>query len=178
MPSGTPTILVGDKLPEGTFPYVPYTPQLDDHSACGIPTKFSTNDWAGKKVVLFSVPGAFTPTCHVDHLPGYLQKYEEFKGKGVDVIAVLAANDPFVMSGWARFEGLKDKIITLSDINAEWSAGLGLSLDLSHHGFGTRSARYAMIIDDLVVKYVEVEPLGTKVTVSGADAVLSALDSI
>ncbi|KIJ62328.1 hypothetical protein HYDPIDRAFT_114843 [Hydnomerulius pinastri MD-312] len=175
MPSGEPTIFVGDKIPAGKFPYVPYTPELDDHTACGIPNTLSTDAWAGKKVVIFAVPGAFTPTCHINHLPPYIQKYDEFKAKGVDVIAVIAANDPFVMSGWARVEGLKDKILALSDINAEWSAGLGLSLDLSHRGFGTRTARYAMILDDLVVKYVKVEPVGTGVTVSGADAVLAAL---
>ncbi|KAF9223063.1 1-Cys peroxiredoxin isozyme [Gyrodon lividus] len=172
------TISVGDKIPEATFPYVPYTPELEDHTVCGVPSVLPTKDWAGKKVVLFAVPGAFTPTCHINHLPPYIQKYEQFKAKGVDVVAVLAANDPFVMSGWARVEGLKDKIIALSDINAEWSAKLGLSLDLSHRGFGTRTARYAVILDDLVVKYIKVEPLGTGVTVSGADAVLAALDSI
>ncbi|KAF9238248.1 1-Cys peroxiredoxin isozyme [Melanogaster broomeanus] len=173
-----PTISVGDKIPEGTFPYVPYAPELDDLSACGIPTKLSTNDWAGKKVVLFSVPGAFTPTCHINHLPGYLQRYDQFKAKGVDVIAVLAANDPFVMSGWARVEGLKDKIVALSDPNAEWSAGLGLSLDLSDRGMGIRTHRYALVLDDLVVKFVEVESVGSNVTVSGAEVVLAALDSI
>ncbi|KIJ16105.1 hypothetical protein PAXINDRAFT_11148 [Paxillus involutus ATCC 200175] len=169
---------VGDQLPEGTFRYVPYTPALDDHKACGVPTAFSTKDWAGKKVVLFSVPGAFTPTCHVNHLPAYLNKHDQFKAKGVDVIAVLAANDPFVMSGWARAEGVKDEIVALSDINAAWSGPLGLSLDLSHHGFGTRTARYAIIVDDLVVKYIQLEPVGTAVTVSGAEQVLAALDSI
>ncbi|KAH7890562.1 Redoxin-domain-containing protein [Phlebopus sp. FC_14] len=176
MPHTAPvTVSVGDKIPTGKFAYVPYTPELDDHSACGVPTTLSTDDWAGKKVVLVSVPGAFTPTCHVNHLPPYLKKYDEFKAKGVDVIAVVAANDPFVMSGWSRVEGLKDKILALSDVNAEWSAGLGLSLDLSHRGFGTRTARYAIILDDLIVKYIQVEPVGTEVTVSGADVVLAAL---
>ncbi|KIK91584.1 hypothetical protein PAXRUDRAFT_830716 [Paxillus rubicundulus Ve08.2h10] len=171
-------LFVGDQLPEGTFPYVPYTPALDDHSACGVPATLSTKDWAGKKVVLFAVPGAFTPTCHVDHLPAYLKNSQKFKDKGVDVIAVLAANDPFVMSGWVRAEGVKDEIIALSDINAQWSAPLGLSLDLSHRGFGTRTARYAIIVDDLVVKYIKLEPVGTGVTVSSAEQVLEALDSI
>ncbi|KIK63489.1 hypothetical protein GYMLUDRAFT_259674 [Collybiopsis luxurians FD-317 M1] len=170
-----PSIKVGDTVPEGTFTYVPYSAELDDHSACGIPIKLDiTKEWKGKKVVLFAVPGAFTPTCHVNHLPPYIQKYDEFKAKGVDVIAVVAANDAFVMSGWGRFEGLKDKILTLSDTNVEWSSKLGLSLDLSSLAFGTRTARYAMIIDDLVVKYVEVEP-GRGVSVSGADAVLAKL---
>ncbi|KAF5375780.1 hypothetical protein D9757_008976 [Collybiopsis confluens] len=170
-----PTIKLGDTIPSGVFTYVPYSAELDDHSACGVPTKLDiTKDWKGKKVVLFAVPGAFTPTCHVNHLPPYIQKYDEFKAKGVDVIAVVAANDAFVMSGWGRFEKLQDKILTLSDPNAEWSAKLGLSIDLSALAFGTRTARYAIILDDLVVKYVDVEP-GTGVTVSGADVVLSKL---
>ncbi|KAG1745721.1 thioredoxin-dependent peroxidase [Suillus lakei] len=138
-------ISVGDTIPKGTFGTVPYAEELADH-----------------------------PTCHINHLPPYLTKYGEFKAKGVDVIAVVAANDPFVMSGWGRVEGLTDKIITLSDPNAVWSGSLGLSVDLSERGFGVRTARYAMIIDDLVIKYVEAEP-GPGVTVSGADAVLAKL---
>jgi len=170
-----PTIKVGDTVPSTSFGYVPYTPQLDDHSACGVPTKLDIEkEWKGKKVVIFSVPGAFTPTCHVNHLPPYVQKYNDFKAKGVDTIAVVAANDPFVMSGWGRFEKLSDKILTLSDTNAEWSAKMGLSADLSSVGFGTRTARYALVLDDLKVTYIGVEP-ERGVTVSGADAVLAAL---
>ncbi|KAG6878985.1 hypothetical protein C0992_006078 [Termitomyces sp. T32_za158] len=107
-----PSVKVGDKLPQGTFTYIPHSPELDDKLACGVPLKLSTEEWKGKKVVLFSVPGAFTPTCHAKHLPPYLEKYDQFKAKGVDVIAVLAANDAFVMNGWARVEGLKDKVRT------------------------------------------------------------------
>jgi len=169
-----PKIQSGDVVPEGTFTYIPYTPELDAHTACGIPIKLSTNEWKGKKVVIFSVPGAFTPTCHVNHLPPYVEKYDQFKAKGVDVIAVVAANDAFVMSGWARVMGLKDKILALSDPDAKWSKELGLEKDLSSIGFGTRTDRYALIIDDLKVKYIGLEP-GAEVTVSGADAVLAAL---
>ncbi|KAF5353703.1 hypothetical protein D9758_008636 [Tetrapyrgos nigripes] len=162
-----PTIKVGDQIPEGTFKYVPWTPELESNTVCGIPVTLDiSKDWKGKKVVLFSVPGAFTPTCHVNHLPPYLQKYEEFKAKGVDIIAVVAANDPFVMSGWGRFQGVKDKILALSDSNAEWSSKLGLSIEALG---GIRTARYAIILDDLVV-----EP-GVEVTVSGAEAVLAKL---
>ncbi|TRM64331.1 Redoxin [Schizophyllum amplum] len=170
-----PSIKVGDTIPQGKFTYVPYTPELDDALACGIPVPLSTDEWKGKKVVLFSVPGAFTPTCHVNHLPPYLKKYDEFKAKGVDVIAVVAANDPFVMSGWARAEGLKDKVIALSDTEAAWSKTLGLAVDMSAKGFGMRTGRWAAIIDDLVVKYVEAEPNPGEVSVSGADAVLAKL---
>ncbi|KAK0493556.1 1-Cys peroxiredoxin isozyme [Armillaria luteobubalina] len=170
-----PTIKVDDTIPEATFTYIPYTPELEAKLACGIPTKLNTNSWKGKKVVLFSVPGAFTPTCHANHLPPYIEKYDEFKAKGVDAIAVVAANDAFVLSGWGRFEDVQDKLLMLSDTDAKWSGSMGLSVDLSARpGFGTRTARYAMIIDDLVVKYVELEP-APGVTVSGADAVLSKL---
>ncbi|OJT06003.1 hypothetical protein TRAPUB_3190 [Trametes pubescens] len=167
-------IQVGDTIPQGTFKYIPYSPELEDHSACGIPITLNTDEWKGKKVVLVSVPGAFTPTCHANHLPPFLQKYDEFKAKGVDVIAVIAANDAFVLSGWARFLGLKDKIIALSDPNAKWSAQLGLSQDLSAVDFGTRTKRYALVIDDLKVTYVGVETERV-VSVSGADAILAAL---
>jgi alkyl hydroperoxide reductase 1 len=169
-----PSIKVGDTIPKGTFTYIPHTPELENKLACGVPAKLSTDEWKGKKVVIFAVPGAFTPTCHINHLPPYLEKYDEFKAKGVDVIAVVAANDVFVMSGWARFEGLGDKILALSDTNLEWSKSLGLTLDLSAHGLGWRTARYAIILDDLKVTFVDVEP-GAGVTVSSAEHVLSKL---
>jgi len=170
----TVSIKIGDTVPHGEFTHVPYTEELADHAACGVPTKLRTDDWKDKKVVLISVPGAFTPTCHQNHLPPYLAKYDDFKAKGVDVIAVIAANDAFVMSGWARVEGLKDKILALSDPNAAWSAQMGLSVDLSVRDFGIRTSRYAMVLNDLKVEYLGVEP-APGVTVSGADAVLAAL---
>ncbi|KAG6836293.1 hypothetical protein H0H93_009433 [Arthromyces matolae] len=186
-----PTVKVGDSLPKGTFSYIPYSSELEDKLACGIPIKLSTDDWKGKKVVLFSVPGAFTPTCHAKHLPPYLEKYDEFKAKGVDVIAVLASNDAYVMSGWGRVEGLDDKvdlnpfcqlvkilksyptpqILALSDPGAEWSKALGLAIESPVF---TRTARYAIIIDDLKITYIEVEP-APGVSVSGASAVLARL---
>lgn len=167
-------IQVGDTIPEGTFQYVPYTQELEDGLVCGMPVQLKTDEWKGKKVVLISVPGAFTPTCHVNHLPGFVKYYDEMKSKGVDVIAVVAANDPFVMSGWGRVEGVKDKILCLSDADAKWSGSIGLSADMSARGFGIRTARYAMIINDLKVEYLGVEP-APGVTVSGADAVLAKL---
>ncbi|KAG8221449.1 Redoxin [Butyriboletus roseoflavus] len=170
------TIAVGERVPEATFSYIPYTPELDDLSACGTVSTYSiAKEWAGKKVVVFAVPGAFTPTCHVNHLPGYLKNYEQFKAQGVDVIAVIAANDPFVLSGWARVEGLKDKIIALSDSGAEWSGSIGLSIDLSARGLGIRTTRYALILDDLVVKHIHVEEVPSNVTVTGADRLLALL---
>ncbi|KZP26811.1 thioredoxin-dependent peroxidase, partial [Athelia psychrophila] len=168
----TPTLKVGDTIPKGEFGWIEYTPELKDLNACGLPTTLSTDSWKGKKVVLFSVPGAFTPTCHANHIPPYIERFAEFKAKGVDVIAVIAANDAFVMSGWGRSLGVEDKILTLADYGATWSKQLGLSLELGP--LGTRTARYAVIIDDLVIKYLEVEP-AKGVTVSGAEAVLNKL---
>ncbi|KAF8319844.1 Redoxin [Cantharellus anzutake] len=161
------TIKAGDTIPNGTFSYVPYSPELADGRACGVPVKLSTDDWKGKKVVLFSVPGAFTPTCHVSHLPGFVKGYDAIKEKGVDVVACVAFNDAWVMSGWGRVEGVDDKILMLSDANAEWSAKLGLKS-------GERTRRYALIIDDLVVKSVGVETR-PGVNVSGAEHILAHL---
>ncbi|KAJ8093087.1 peroxiredoxin type-2 [Marasmius tenuissimus] len=166
-----PTIKAGDIIPEATFSYVPYSPELDSGLACGTPVQLNIHkEWKGKKVVLFAVPGAFTPTCHVNHLPPYLERFDEFKSKGVDVIAVLAGNDAFVMSGWSRFTGLKDKILALSDANAEWSKKHGLG----HDRAAERTGRWAIILDDLKVQYIEIET-APGVTVSGADAVLAKL---
>ncbi|TCD64962.1 hypothetical protein EIP91_003375 [Steccherinum ochraceum] len=163
-------VKVGDTIPEATFVYVAYQPD-ESLAVCGIPSKINTSEWKGKKVVLFSVPGAFT-----SHLPPYLEKLEQFKAKGVDVLAVFAANDPFVMSGWAKVSGLKDNILALSDPEATFAKALGWDIDLSGRGvgLGTRTARGAIILDDLKVVYIEREP-GTDVSVSGADAVLAAL---
>ncbi|KAG8717497.1 hypothetical protein FRC09_014188 [Ceratobasidium sp. 395] len=169
------TIAVGETIPEGTFPTVYYTPELDDSTACGTPSILKTSEWKGKKVVLFAVPGAFTPTCHVNHLPAYVTRREEFTKKGVDVVACLAANDPFVMSGWGRVNGVKDKVLMLTDTNAEWSKKLGLDLDLSSKGLGTRTSRYVVCIDDLKVEFIDVEPNPGEVAVSRAEDALAKL---
>ncbi|KAL0580440.1 peroxiredoxin type-2 [Marasmius crinis-equi] len=166
-----PTIKVGDTIPPATFSHVPYSPELENGLVCGTPVQLDIHkEWKGKKVVLFAVPGAFTPTCHVNHLPPYLEKYDEFKKKGVDIIAVLAGNDAFVMSGWGRFTGLKDKILALSDANAAWSKEHGLNSDRAPE----RTGRWAIILDDLKVQSIEVES-APGVSVSGADAVLAKL---
>ena len=178
-----PTLKVGDKIgeggiPHGTFGTVLYSPELEDHSACGVPTKISTEAWADKKVVIFAVPGAFTPTCHVNHLPPYLQKYNEIKAKGVDLIVCIAANDPFVLSGWGRIEGVKEQVCFASDPDGRWSEKLGLGLDLSGKDLGKRTGRYVLILDKLEVKHLAVEPDPTQVQVSGAEHVLDALNKI
>jgi len=158
----------GDTIPPATFQYVPWTPELADARVCGKAGSLSTDTWKGKKVVLFAVPGAFTPTCHIQHLPGFIAKYNEFKEKGVDVVACLAFNDAWVMSAWGRVQGIKDEILMLADPGAAWSEKLGFKN-------GERTKRYALIIDDLVVKSVEVETKSGVLECTGAEHVLEKL---
>lgn len=159
----------GDKFPDDVvFSYVPYTPEAAGITSCGIPQNYNASkEWADKKVVLFAVPGAFTPGCSVRHLPGYITALEEIKGKKVDVVAVLAFNDAWVMSAWGKANGIKDEILFLSDPETKFSKSIGWNL-------GERTARYALIIDHGKIVYAEKEP-GRDVTVSGAQAVLSKL---
>ena len=128
----------------------------------------------GKKVVLFAVPGAFTPTCSMQHLPGFVEKTSEIKAKGVDTIACISVNDAFVMGAWGKDKGADGKVLMLADGNAEFAKALGLDFDGSGIGFGTRSQRYALVADDGVVKVLAVEePM--KFQVSSADAILARL---
>jgi len=159
------SIQVGDRIPKVTLK------QLGDDGMKDVDTE---ELFAGKKVVLFSVPGAFTPTCSSEHLPGYLAKASEIKSKGVDAIVCLAVNDPFVMKEWGKAQGVKDEIVMLPDGNGEFTKALGLDTDISVAGLGVRGKRFSMVVEDGVVKSVEVEP-GTGVTVSGADACLTGL---
>jgi peroxiredoxin len=160
------TIKVGDKLPQATFRVM---------TADGPAAKTTDDIFKGRKVVLFAVPGAFTPTCHKNHLPGYLAKADEIKAKGVDAIAVTGVNDVFVMDAWAKAtEGL-GKIEFLSDGNADFAKEIGLSLDGSGFGLGTRSQRYSMLVEDGVVKSLNVEDAPGKADISGAEALLKTL---
>ena len=128
----------------------------------------------GKKVVLFAVPGAFTPTCSMQHLPGFVEKASEIKAKGVDTIACISVNDAFVMGAWGKDKGADNKVLMLADGNAEFAKALGLDFDGSGIGFGVRSQRYALVADDGVVKVLAVEePM--KFQVSSADAILGLL---
>jgi peroxiredoxin len=127
------------------------------------------------KVVLFAVPGAFTPTCNDHHLPGFVMQADEILAKGVDRIACIAVNDMFVMNSWGNAQGTGDKILMLSDGNGEFAAAAGMELDLSGIGLGTRSQRYAAILQDGVVQEMFLEPNPGKVDVSGSDQVLKAL---
>jgi peroxiredoxin len=126
------------------------------------------------KVVLFAVPGAFTPTCSDYHLPSYLVRNDELKAKGVDTIACLSVNDPFVMAAWGEDRNVDDLILMLADGNGEFTKAVGLEMDGSGFGLGTRSQRYAMVIENGVVTAINVEP-GPGLSVSAADAMLAEL---
>jgi len=121
------------------------------------------------------VPGAFTPTCHQNHAPGFIAAFDELKGKGVDEIFCLSVNDPFVMNAWAEVLGANDKITLLSDGNGSFTKAVGLELDGSGFGLGLRSLRYAMLVEDGVVKVLNVEEVPTDAQVSGAQAMLKSL---
>lgn len=159
------TIAVGDKIPDVRV----MTPGPDGP----VPVQTGTALGSGK-VVLFAVPGAFTPTCSDYHLPSYLLRHDELAAKGVDTIACLAVNDPFVMEAWGRDRNVGDLVQLLADGNGEFTAAVGLAMDGSAFGLGTRSQRYAMVIDDGVVSALYVEP-GPGLSVSSADAVLADL---
>src|ERR1700749_3950707 len=142
------TIKVGDRLPEAKFRVM---------TAEGPGWKTTDEVFKGKKVVLFAVPGAFTPTCHRNHLPGFVQNAEAIKAKGIDTIAVTGVNDVFVMDAWKKSTGAEGKIELLADAAAPSAKAIGLSLDLSERGRGMRSQRYAMLVDDGVVKTLNLE---------------------
>ncbi|MDQ4137120.1 MAG: peroxiredoxin, partial [Pseudomonadota bacterium] len=139
------------------------------------PAPKTTDDiFNGRKVVLVAVPGAFTPTCHRNHLPGYVQKAQEIKAKGIDAIAVTAVNDVFVMDAWGKASGAEG-IELLADGNADFAKAVGLTLDASGNGLGTRSKRYSMVVEDGVVRSINIEDAPGKADVSGADNLLKSL---
>jgi peroxiredoxin len=159
-------IKVGDRLPSTTF----MTMTADG------PKPQTTDDiFKGKKVVLFAVPGAFTPTCHKNHLPGFLTNADAIKGKGIDTIAVTGVNDVFVMDAWKKNTAAEGKIEFLADGSAAFAKAIGLSVDLGERGLGTRSQRYAMVVDDGVVKTLNIEEAPGKADVSGAENLLKGL---
>jgi len=159
------TIKVGDKVPSATLM------QMKD----GGPKPVKTDDlFAGKKVVLFALPGAFTPTCSAKHLPGFVQNAEALKKKGVDAIACLSVNDAFVMGAWGEAQHAGDKVMMLADGNGDFTRAVGLEMDGSRFGMGKRSQRYAMVIDNGVVKELNIEEPGA-FAVSSAEHVLGQL---
>ena len=128
----------------------------------------------GKRVVLFAVPGAFTPTCSLKHLPGFIEKSDELRAKGVDAIACVSVNDPFVMDAWGRSVDAGDKVLLLADGSALFTKAIGAELDLTDKGLGIRSRRYAALVEDGTVKLLNLEE-GGAFTVSSADEILAAL---
>jgi len=139
------------------------------------PGAISSDDlFSGKKVVLFSVPGAFTPTCSNNHLPGFVDHADALRAKGVDTIACTAVNDVFVMDAWGKDRGVEDKVVMLADGNGEYVKALGLELDATGFGMGLRGERFAIIVDDGVATHVAVEAPGS-FEVSSAEAILEKL---
>ena len=160
------TIKVGDHVPEAKFRVM---------TAEGPAWKTTGDVFKGKKVALFAVPGAFTPTCHKNHLPGFLQNADALKAKGVDTIAVTAVNDVFVMTEWKKASGADGKIEFLADGSADFAKALDLTLDASANGLGVRSKRYSMVVDDGVVKSLNIEDKPGTAELSGADNLLKQL---
>ncbi len=158
-------IQVGDKMPAGTFGVM----TGDGPGAVTTDELFN-----GKKVVLFSVPGAFTPTCSADHLPGFVESADAILAKGVDTIACMAVNDVFVMDAWGKDRGVGNKIEMLADGNGEYAKALGLEMDASAFGMGMRGQRFALIVSDGTASHVAVEEPG-KFEVSSARAILEKL---
>ncbi len=158
------TIQVGDKIPNVTLS-VMTEEGVQDISTDAI--------FSGKKVVMFALPGAFTPTCSASHLPGYVVRGDEIKAKGVDTIACLSVNDAFVMDAWGRAQNAEDNILMLADGSAALTRALGLELDLTDKNFGVRSQRYALIAEDGVVSQLNIDPAG--LSSSDADTILGLL---
>lgn len=159
------TIAAGSRVPAGKFKV----------STADGPADLTTAQlFDGRRVVLFAVPGAFTPTCDARHLPGYVELADQFRAKGIDTVACLAVNDVFVMKAWGKASNVGDKVLMLADGNGDYARALGLSLDASGFGMGQRAQRFAMVVDDGVVSQLFVEAPG-KFEVSAADYVLARL---
>ncbi|KAK4601917.1 hypothetical protein RGQ29_011140 [Quercus rubra] len=159
-------IAVGNVIPDGTLSYFDDKDELQSVSVHSLA--------AGKKVILFGVPGAFTPTCSLKHVPGFIERAEELKSKGVDDILLVSVNDPFVMKAWAKSYPENKHVKFLADGLAKYTHALGLELDLGDKGLGTRSRRFALLLDDLKVKVANIES-GGEFTVSSAEEIINAL---
>ena len=166
------TIKVGDRLPEGTLSeYVEV-----EGNGCSIgPNEFKVGDLTqGRKVVIFGLPGAFTPTCSAKHVPSYVHSRDALKSKGIDDVLCMSVNDAFVMGAWARDQKTAGKVRMMGDGSAKYTKALGLELDLDARGMGTRCQRFSMLVDDGVVKALNIEAPG-KYEVSGAETMLTQL---
>ncbi len=159
------TIQAGKRMPEGTL----------THMGANGPEPISTSDlFAGKTVVLFSVPGAFTPTCSAKHLPGYIEHAKALAAKGADTVACIAVNDVFVMDAWGKSQNADGKVMMLADGNGDYTTALGLELDASGFGMGRRGQRFSIVVKDGVAKHVNVEQ-GGEFKVSAAEVALEQL---
>lgn len=158
-------VKVGDRVPSTTLRYL---------TKEGMQSVSSNDFFKGKKVALFALPGAYTRTCSSRHLPGYVQNAQAMKQKGIDTIACLSVNDAFVMDAWGKEHGADDKVVMLGDGSCEFTKAMGLTVDRISAGMGTRSQRYSMIVDDGVIKELNVEPSG-EYGVSSAEAMLQRL---
>ncbi|MBS0366628.1 MAG: peroxiredoxin [Proteobacteria bacterium] len=159
------TIKAGERMPAGTF----------KRMTKDGPQNLTTDElFKGKRVVLFSVPGAFTPTCDAKHLPGFIQLADAIRAKGIDTIACMAVNDVFVMNAWGKASGAGDKVLMLADGNGDYARALGLELDASGFGMGKRGQRFAVVVKDGVATHVEVEQ-GGQFKVSSAEHILALL---
>lgn len=160
------TIAVGDSLPHVSFKTM---------TAEGVKELSSADIFAGKKVVLFAVPGAFTPTCSKTHLPGYVANYEAIKAKGIDTIAVTSVNDAFVMDAWSKSAGADGKVLFLADGSAAFATAIGVTVDLTAAGLGIRSQRLSMLVDDGVVKELNFEDKPGVAEMTGAACMLKQI---
>jgi peroxiredoxin len=159
------TIKVGDKIPSATLM------QMKD----GAPRPVKTDElFANRKVVLFALPGAFTPTCSAKHLPGFVQHADEMKNHGVDAIACLSVNDAFVMGAWGNAHGVGDKVMMLADGNGDFTKAIGLEMDATKFGMGRRSQRYSMLVENGIVKELNIEEPGA-FAVSSAEHIMKQL---
>ncbi len=161
------TIKVGDHLPDGKFTVM---------GPDGPTPKTVSEIFAGKTVAMFAVPGAYTPTCSKSHMPGFVERVDELKAKGIDTIACTAVNDVFVLTNWAKDTGATGKIEMLADGSGDFAKAIGLEIDLSNFGLGLRSKRYAMLVEDGVVKVLNVEDAPPMAEKSSAATLCSMID--
>jgi peroxiredoxin len=161
------TIKVGDRIPDGKFTVM---------GADGPAARTTDEVFKGKKVALFAVPGAYTPTCHKNHMPGFVDRVGELKAKGIDTVACTAVNDVFVLNNWAKDTGANGKIEMLADGSGDFAKAAGLDIDLSGFGLGVRSKRYAMLVEDGVVKVLNIDESPPVHDKSSAETLCSMID--
>ncbi|MBT8113012.1 MAG: peroxiredoxin [Gammaproteobacteria bacterium] len=165
------TIKVGDRIPSATFKW------MGTESPIGVRSSSSDEIFKGKTVAVFGLPGAYTPVCSAEHLPGFVNHADELKANGVDTIACISVNDPFVMQAWAQDHNVSNNVMMLCDPKVEFTNAVGLCLDLSDFGLGDRSERYSMLVEDGVVKALNVEESILSCETSSANALLEQVEA-